>query len=193
MNQGESCSLQTAPQQPVTAASDSESELKELLRDTPEPGTPPVQSLVPGPSSTLGAARITGEAAYKTTGDLKAVVDELQAWVEKQLPWLKDDISSSETSNPRTTSPDIELEDFSESEEAALEDIVPELHNGLFRFRDPEPVQLNGSDEDAATTQGHPGQAIQKENFMFREPEQLTEDLESKKSELMISSGLQQF
>ena len=139
-NQGESCSLQTAPQQPVTAASDSDSELEELLRDTLEPGTPPVQSLA------RGAARITGEAAYETTGDLEAVVDELQAWVEKQLPWLKDDISSSETSNPRTTGPDIELEDFSESEEAALEDIVPELHNGLFRFRDPEPVQLNGSD-----------------------------------------------
>ena len=93
-NQGESCSLQTAPQQPVTAASDSDSELEELLRDTLEPGTPPVQSLVPGPLFTRGAARITGEAAYETTGDLEAVVDELQAWVEKQLPWLKDDISS---------------------------------------------------------------------------------------------------
>ena len=94
MNQGESCSLQTAPQQPVTAASDSDFELEELLRDTLEPGTPPVQSPVPGPSSTPGAARITRKAAHGTTGDLNVVVDELQAWVEERIPWLKDDISS---------------------------------------------------------------------------------------------------
>ena len=42
MKPGESCSLHTAPQQPVAAASDSDSELEELLRDTPEPSTPPV-------------------------------------------------------------------------------------------------------------------------------------------------------
>ena len=67
MRHGESCSLQTASQQPVTAASDSESELEELLRDSPEPGTPPVQSPVPRPSSTPGAARITEEEAHGTT------------------------------------------------------------------------------------------------------------------------------
>ena len=49
-----------------------------------------------------GAARMTEEASPGTTGKLEAVVDELQAWVEEQLPWLKEDISSSETSNPRT-------------------------------------------------------------------------------------------
>ena len=67
-------------------------------------------------------------------------MDELQAWVEEQLPWLKEDISSSETSNPRTPSPDIELGDLSESEEAAPKHLVPELQNEVFRFRDPEPI-----------------------------------------------------
>ena len=55
---GESCSLQTALQQPVVAASDSDSELDELLIDTPEPSTPPVQSPTPGPPFTPGAAMI---------------------------------------------------------------------------------------------------------------------------------------
>ena len=45
--------------------------------------------------------------------DPEAVVDELQAWVEERLPWLKDDVSSSENSNPRTPSPDKELGDLS--------------------------------------------------------------------------------
>ena len=108
-------------------------------------------------------------------------MDELQAWVKERLPWLKDDLSSSETSNPRTPSPDIELKDLSESEEVAPGHIVPELHNGLFRFRDPEPVQLDELDEAAVTTQGHPGQELQNENFRFRELEQLTEELESRK------------
>ena len=36
---GESCYLQTAPQQPVVEASDSDLELEELLRDTTEPST----------------------------------------------------------------------------------------------------------------------------------------------------------
>ena len=70
---------------------------------------------------------------------------------------------------------------MSESEGAAPGDIVPELHNGLFRFRDPEPVQLDELDEAAVTTQGHPGQELQNENFRFRELEQLTEELESRK------------
>ena len=55
-----------------------------------------------------------------------AVVDELQALVEERLPWLKDDIFSSEVSNPRTPSPDIELGVLSESEEAAPENHTPE-------------------------------------------------------------------
>ena len=39
---GENCSLHTAPQEPVVETSDSDSELEELLRDTPEPGTPSI-------------------------------------------------------------------------------------------------------------------------------------------------------
>ena len=73
---GESCSLQTAPQLPVTAASDSE--LEKLLRDTHETSTPPVQSPTPEP----GEARITERASHRTTGDLEAVVDELQDWLK---------------------------------------------------------------------------------------------------------------
>ena len=96
MKTGESCSRQADIQPPITAASESDSELEELLRDTPEPSTPPVQS------STPGAARITEKASHGTTGKLEAVVDELQDWVKEQLPWLKEDISSSETSNPNS-------------------------------------------------------------------------------------------
>ena len=70
---------------------------------------------------------------------------------------LKEDVSSSETSNPWTPSPDIELRDLSESEGAVPEDIVPELQNVAFRFRDPEPVQLNETYEAEEASQGHPG------------------------------------
>ena len=59
----ESCSRQAALQSPITAASESDSELEELLRDTPEPSTLPVQSPTPGPSLTPGAARITEKAS----------------------------------------------------------------------------------------------------------------------------------
>ena len=102
MKPGESCSSQAALQPPIAAASESDSELEELLGDTPETRTPPGQYPTPGPPLTPGAAKITEEAAPGTTGELEAVVDELQAWFEEQLPWLKEDISSSETSNPRT-------------------------------------------------------------------------------------------
>ena len=112
-NPGESCSLQTAPQQPVVAASNSDSELEELLRDTPEPSTVPVQSPTPGPPLTPGAARITEEASYGTTEDVEAVFDELQAWVENTL--VKG-LSSSETSLTlvpyRTPSLDIKFHHF---------------------------------------------------------------------------------
>ena len=129
MKPGESCSLQTAPQQPVVEASDSDLELEELLRDTTEPSTPPDQSPTPESPLTPGAARITEGASYGTTEDMEAVVDELQAFVEEQFPWLKDDISLSETSNSRTPSPDIELGDLSKSEEP-----TPELSDEVFRF-----------------------------------------------------------
>ena len=42
MKPGESCSRQTALQPPIAAASHSDSEIEERLRDTPEPSTPPV-------------------------------------------------------------------------------------------------------------------------------------------------------
>ena len=48
--------------------------------------------------------------------DMEDVVDELQAIAEELLPWLKDGIFSSESCTPRTPSPDIELENLSESE-----------------------------------------------------------------------------
>ena len=120
MKPGESCSRQTALQPPIAAASDSDSEIEERLRDTPELSTPPVQSPPPphpGLMLTPGAARTTEEA----------VVDELQVWgKEEQLPWLEEDVSSSETSNPRTPSPDIKLGDLSESEGAAPGNLSPE-------------------------------------------------------------------
>ena len=84
MKTGESCSRQAAIQPPITAASESDTELEELLRHTPEPSTPPVQSPTPEPPLTPGVARVT--------------------------------------------------------EEVAPEDLVPELQNKVFRYRDPEPV-----------------------------------------------------
>ena len=65
MKPGESCSRQTALQPPIIAALDSDVELEELLKDTLEPSTPPIQSPPPpppGPPLTPGAARITEEA-----------------------------------------------------------------------------------------------------------------------------------
>ena len=79
MRPGESCSLQTAPQQQVVETSDSE--LEELLRDTPE----------------------------------------------------------------------------------------------IFRFRDPEPVQLDEMDEAGEAIQEHLGRAFLNGSFKFRDPEQLNE------------------
>ena len=128
---------------------------EELLRDTPEPSTPPVQSPIPRSPLTPGAARITEGAFYEPTEDLGAVVDELQALVEELLPRLKLDISSFETSNPRTPSPDKELEDLSESKEATPENPTPELLDGVFKFRDPEPLQL---DESGKAVQEHMSQ-----------------------------------
>ena len=61
---GENCSLQTALQQSVVETSDSDSQLERLLRDTPEPGTTPVQSPTPEYPLTPRAARITEEAFY---------------------------------------------------------------------------------------------------------------------------------
>ena len=74
--------------------------MEELLRDTPEPGTPPVCSPTPESPLTPGAATINPEAVDEPSEDMEAIVEGL-------LPWLKD-ISSSGSSNLRTPSPDID-------------------------------------------------------------------------------------
>ena len=111
-----------------------------------------MQSPASGPILTPGAAKITEEASYGTTDDMGAVVDELQAWVEEQLHWLKGDTSS--------------LETLSESEETALGDLVPELHNGVFRFRDPEPVCTDEINEAEEAAQGRPSHELLNESFL---------------------------
>ena len=60
---------------------------------------------------------------------MEVVVERQQAVIEGLLPWLKDYISSSEFSNPRTPSPDIELGDIFEFEEAAQIDLELEQLN----------------------------------------------------------------
>ena len=84
--------------------------------------------------------------------------------------WLKESLS--EHSNPRTSSEDIELEDLSESKEAAQGDPTPELLNEVFDFSDPEPLQL---DEMEEAVQRHNGLEQLNEGFMVRDPEQLNE------------------
>ena len=66
---------------------------KLLLGDTPEPGTPPVLSTGPESTLTLGAARITTEVVNGSAEDMEAY--QLEVIVERLLPWLKDDVSSS--------------------------------------------------------------------------------------------------
>ena len=46
------------------------------------------------------------------------------------------------------------------------------LQDEVFRFRDPEPVHLDEIDRAEEASQGH----LLNESFMFREPEQLTEE-----------------
>ena len=60
---------------------------------------------------------------------------------------------------------------MSQSEEAAPEDLVPELLNEVSRVRNPEQVHLDEIDEAAETAQG-----LLNESFTFREQEQLTEE-----------------
>ena len=74
---------------------------------------------------------------------MEAYMDQLQVIVERLLPWLKDDISSSWALNPRTPSPDIALEDILEFEAAAQRNHTPELWNKVFMFRASEPEHLN--------------------------------------------------
>ena len=103
---GRSCSVQTAHDQLVVGKTDPDSLLEELLRDSPEPDTPPVRSPTTESPLTPRAARVNPGAVEEPAISLDAVVDQLQTVVERLLPWLKDDISSSDSSNPRTPSPD---------------------------------------------------------------------------------------
>ena len=82
--------------------------------------TPPVPSPTPESPLSPGAARILVEAANESEENMEAVVDRFKAVV---------DIFSSDSSDPRTPSPAIELEDLLEFEEAAQ--------------RHPDPVHLN--------------------------------------------------
>ena len=93
-----------------------------LLRDTQEPRTPPVSTPTLKGPLTPGAAKMTIEAVDESAVNVEAVMEEL-------LPWLKDEISSSESSNPWTPSPEIELGETFEFEEAAQIDPEPEQLN----------------------------------------------------------------
>ena len=77
--------------------------------------------------------------------------DALQEILKDMLPWLKDDISSSEAPTPRFPSQDIALEDLSGPEEAAPNKPNPELLNEESESRDPEPVseEMQGAEEAA--------------------------------------------
>ncbi len=97
-------------------------------------------------------------------------VDRLQAVVEGLLLWLKENISSSESSNPRTISPNIELEDIFKFEDAAHWDPDPKQLNEIFEFRDPEPEQLNKMFEFEEAAQIDSDQEQMNKVFKFRDP-----------------------
>ena len=66
---------------------------------------------------------VSTEAVNISSGDMEIYVDQLQSRVEGLLPWLKDDIFSSGSSNPRNPSPDIALEDILEFRQLLRETI----------------------------------------------------------------------
>ena len=100
--------------------------------------------------------------------DLKAVVDQLQTVVEGLLPWMKDDFSSSGSSNPRTPTPDVELEEILECEANAQRSPTLEPMSEIFEFREPEQEQL---DEDEEAAYLCPDLERLNEIFEFRDPE----------------------
>ena len=83
-------------------------------------------------------------------------------------------------------SPDIELEDLPESEEAAPSYPTPEL------FRDPEPVQLDAMDEAEEAVQEHPGREHLNKSFKFRDPEQLNEESQTDTKQGQLMEGSQE-
>ena len=137
--------------QPVVEAADSDLEMDELLRDTPESGISPVPSPDPETPLTPGAARTTTEAGY--------------CWRTATL--------AEGSSNPRTPSPDIELEDILEFKAAAQRDPTPEPRSEVFEFRAPEPEQLN---EAEVAAQIRPDHEHLNEIFEFRVPEPAQQD-----------------
>ena len=123
----------------------------------------------PPPSQSIGltprAARITVAAANKLV-------------VERLLPWLKDGISSSESSNPRTSSPDIELGEILKFQEAFQIDPESKQLNETFEFQgaaqiDPEPEQLNKIFEFDEAAQIDPEPEQLNKIFEFEEAAQI--------------------
>ena len=76
--------------------------------------TPPTQPL--DYPYLLRVVRTAEQLVYAAGRDKKRLRNALQEILEDMLPWLKDDISSSEASTARTPSPEIALEDLSETE-----------------------------------------------------------------------------
>ena len=83
---------------------DLDSEVEELLRDSSEPWTPPTQPTPPDYPHLPGIVWTAEQLVYAAGRDKKRLIDALQEILENMLTWLKDDISSSEASAPRTSS-----------------------------------------------------------------------------------------
>ena len=56
------------------------------------------------------------------------------------------------------------------------EDMEEDMLKEVFKFRDPELVQLNEIDEAEEAVQGHPGREQLNESFIFSDPEQLNDE-----------------
>ena len=110
MGPGETSPHSAALRRPWTP--DSDPEIEDFLRDTPEACTSSFCSPTLDRPLSPGAARRTIEAANEPAVNVEAVVEGL-------LPWLKGDTSSSESSYTRNPSPDIELGEIFQFEEAA--------------------------------------------------------------------------
>jgi len=83
---------------------DLDSDLEELLKDAPELWTPPTQPTPPDYPYLPGVVLTAEQLVYAAGRDKKRLIDALQEILEDMLTWLKDDISSSEASAPRTSS-----------------------------------------------------------------------------------------
>ena len=122
---------------------------EELLRESPKPWTPPTQPPPPDYPNLPGVVRTADQLEYAAGRVKKILRDALQKIVKDMLPCLKDYISSSEASTPRTPSQDVALEDLSDPEEAAPNNPNLELLNEESESRYPELVseELQGMNE----------------------------------------------